>query len=226
MNKSVFDSIAEEYNEQREKMDRGERYCFEIIKDYLYFYGIKPYSGVDLGIGSGYFMRMFLREYVNLKIVGVDISNPMLCEARNYLSEFINRVHLVCGDIRRMNFKNEKFDIVISSLTIHHLNDRDKKKVIKVVKKILKKGGLCIIWDKFTTSNKIDSLYHSIWKKRMMGQGITAEEIIKIEKRRRYDKLICLNRFIRMLERSGFVRVNTPYKDLGMSLIIGERGII
>ena len=75
---------------------------------------------MDLGAGTG-LLSYFIAPHVS-KIVAVDNSPSMLNEFKNKASEFDSETEIVEADISRDNL-NRTFDGIISSMTIHHVED-------------------------------------------------------------------------------------------------------
>lgn len=95
---------------------------------------------VDLGCGNAYLLR-FLRDNCQKshQYYGVDASGAII-EANSVRYPIIN---FFKEDVLKTKFKNNFFDIVISTMVIEHLDD--DLKFIKEVKRILKKGSFFLI---------------------------------------------------------------------------------
>ena len=81
---------------------------------------------LDVGCGDGDFMRIvnFDKKY---QIIGVDLFKPYLNKAKK--TGVYSKV--VAQDIRKINFKKNEFDAVISSQVIEHLTKKDGFEHIK-----------------------------------------------------------------------------------------------
>jgi ubiquinone/menaquinone biosynthesis C-methylase UbiE len=75
---------------------------------------------VDIGSGTG-LLSFFLSEKVG-HITGVDNSRSMLEVFRSKQDEFLCKTDLIETDIESLD-KNLQFDGVVSSMTIHHVQD-------------------------------------------------------------------------------------------------------
>ena len=106
------------------------------IEDYKEFFDKKG-KCLDLGCGIGQYSKI-LMEY-GYDVTSADISRLAL----NKVKEFNKNVIQI--DMReKLPFKNEEFDLVFASLSIHYFSDSDTKKLITEIRRILKKGGLFI----------------------------------------------------------------------------------
>lgn len=93
-------------------------------------------------------------------VVGIDYSMNALRLAKFYLNEGkINNYLLICGDITKMPFKDNSFDLIYGGGVIEHF--KDTVGVVKENKRVLKKGGAA-----FNTVPKLNlgSLtYRQVW---------------------------------------------------------------
>lgn len=100
---------------------------------------MKDKNLLDLGCGYGWHC-IYAKEQGAHNVCGVDISEKMLLEAKKKSKGYDIEYH--CCAIEDMTFPKESFDIIISSLTFHYLDDLDI--AIKKIKSILKKHGTFI----------------------------------------------------------------------------------
>lgn len=105
---------------------------------------------LDLGCGMG----EHCKDYINRgakRVVGVDISEKMLEVARKENSdENILYLNIPMEDILSID---EKFDVVISSLAIHYIEDFDG--VVKAVYSLLEDGGIFL----YSQENPMNTCY-------------------------------------------------------------------
>lgn len=77
-------------------------------------------SILDLGIGTGKFLKTFLDKKEFKRVCGVDFSEEMLVHARKALPPF---VELEQADFHALPFKEASFDLVISSFTLRSVKN-------------------------------------------------------------------------------------------------------
>ena len=134
---------------------------------------ISPMSTVlDLGVGTGN-----LSEKINscLELVCVDISKEMMNIARPKLSH-LQKVSFVQTDILGYLKTNErKFDRVISTYSIHHLNQDEKWILFEFVWNSLNENGLAVFGDLMVESSS--ALNSQAVKYRKDGDVFTARAI-------------------------------------------------
>ncbi len=105
----------------------------EEYKDYLCNKGLC----LDLGCGIGQFTKKFI-EY-GYEVISSDISDIALNKVKDFNSNIIKL------DMRNtLPFEDNMFDLVFANLSIHYFSDKDTKKLINEIKRILKKDGLFI----------------------------------------------------------------------------------
>lgn len=81
------------------------------------------------------------------EIFFIDIDRNLLKLAKKNIENFgFNKSFLFNGTIENMPFKKDFFDLVIDFSTIDHLNDVETQKTIKEIRRVLKAGGLVIIY--------------------------------------------------------------------------------
>jgi phosphatidylethanolamine/phosphatidyl-N-methylethanolamine N-methyltransferase len=101
---------------------------------------------LDIGIGTGLTSLKFL-EAANCTIVGIDYSHDMMDICKDKLGKLGLTDKIVCRmmDAVSLDFPNESFDIVASTVALHHI--KDKYPVIKAIRNILKSGGRFVLGD-------------------------------------------------------------------------------
>jgi putative AdoMet-dependent methyltransferase len=143
-----FDSWAGEYDEDILAM-QDEGYPFEGYYNTLGYIQNKVKTGraekiLDIGIGTGLLTETLYRERV--ETTGVDFSDKMLDLAK----EKMPNGRFIKFDFNEglpQEIEGEKFDYVISSYAIHHIDDEQKIDFLKVLIQNLNDGGQVLIGD-------------------------------------------------------------------------------
>ncbi len=93
-------------------------------------------SVLDLGIGTGKFLKLFLEKKSWKQAVGLDFSQGMLVRAREDLKQTTG---LVSADFHDLPFLDESFDLIVSSFTLRSV--KDIPRFLSEVNRVLRPGG-------------------------------------------------------------------------------------
>ena len=133
---------------------------------------------MDLGCGTGTISKSLKDKFKNATVTCLDLAQNMIEMARIKLSDYKDIDYITC-DFYHFKFP-EKYDVIVSSLALHHLlTDDDKKKFYTKIYEALNEGGIFLNADATLGSNEyLQELYQEKWKE-FMGQNISREEIEK-----------------------------------------------
>ena len=132
-----FDKKASSYDEHSfVQKEVARRLC-----DRLSNITIKPINILDIGCGTGHLSDMLFKLYPDANITCLDISYNMLVESNRKNSN----LNYILSDAENMPFKNNKFDLIISSFTLHWCVEIEK--IFFDIHRFLKDEGLFL----FTT---------------------------------------------------------------------------
>ena len=108
------------------------RYQKPRLARYLHSIGFQNWKVLDVGCGYGQYSGMLGANYI-----GVDREKSALEVCRK---KFPSKVFLEM-DATKLDFPDNSFDLVISTLMFHHLTDEQFIQAVKEIKRILKPGG-------------------------------------------------------------------------------------
>jgi tRNA (cmo5U34)-methyltransferase len=104
--------------------------------------GLRVERILELGIGTGETARRVLARHSGARLVGIDSSAPMLDEARE---------RLPAADLRMARLEDPlpegPFDLVVSTLAVHHLDSAGKAELFRRVAAVLAPGGRFVLAD-------------------------------------------------------------------------------
>jgi ubiquinone/menaquinone biosynthesis C-methylase UbiE len=118
--KASFDGDAEHYDWVARHLMRGpyRRIAVDVVS------AAPPGAGVlDVGTGPGRLLVEIARLRADLRLTGVDLSRDMVATARRNLADLGERATAVEGDVADLPFGDDSFDLVVSSLSLHHWAD-------------------------------------------------------------------------------------------------------
>jgi ubiquinone/menaquinone biosynthesis C-methylase UbiE len=100
---------------------------------------------LDVGCGTGYFARL-LSPAVGPEglVVGVDASPEMIGYARRQTTPLRN-CQFVVGVAEDLEFPAEQFDVVVSSLFLHHLPGELRVPALRQMRRVLRTGGTLLV---------------------------------------------------------------------------------
>lgn len=203
-----FNQKAKEYYSER----RALIPCFDdfygVTIDCIDFKGDNP-KVLDLGAGTGILSQFLLEKYPNAEIVLIDLAEEMLKEAEKRF-EGNDNISFICDDYIIHEF-NTKFDIIISSLSIHHLTGTEKKVLIEKYYDLLNDGGNFVNADQVLNPNKCVEDYFKSKLDEHTGE-ISEKAYGEAKIRRTYDKPSSVDFQLECLKNAGFDHVGIPYK--------------
>jgi ubiquinone/menaquinone biosynthesis C-methylase UbiE len=112
----------------------------------MYAAGVQPGQHVlDVGCGTGYFARLLARRVGgDGLVVGVDASAEMVRYARQ-LSAQIRNCQVQLGTAESLSLPSDQFDVVVSSLFMHHLPSDLQRTALREMWRVLRPGGTLLI---------------------------------------------------------------------------------
>lgn len=219
---SQFNLIAREYDANRKKIIP----CFDdyyISTTKFIASNIKqPNRVLDLGAGTGLLSYFWYRHFPASKYVLVDIADDMLQVARKRFSG-IDTVSYQAADYSK-ELPAQDFDAIVSALSIHHLENRDKEKLFERIYGKLPEGGLFVNYDQFCAGQSdMDDWFDSYWESQLADSGLTEHDIALWKERRKLDRECSVEEETVMLRKSGFKNVKCVYSHQKFSVIVAIR---
>ena len=104
---------------------------------------------MELGCGEGTLSRALLKRFPDCSVIGFDDTETNLLKASLGLKEFKERFIAKEFDLKSQDWRKPgvRMHAVVSSLTIHHLDDSQKQELFNDVYRIISPGGVFIIAD-------------------------------------------------------------------------------
>ena len=208
-------SVVNKFNQKAKEYDSERRAlipCFDdfygVTIDCIDFKGDNP-KVLDLGAGTGILSQFLLEKYPNAEIVLIDLAEEMLKEAEKRF-EGNDNISFICDDYITHEF-NTKFDIIISSLSIHHLTGTEKKVLIEKYYDLLNDGGNFVNADQVLNPSKGVEDYFKSKLDEHTGE-ISEKAYGEAKIRRTYDKPSSVDFQLECLKNAGFDHVGIPYK--------------
>jgi tRNA (cmo5U34)-methyltransferase len=165
---------------------------------------------LDLGTGDGRLLALLKRDRPEIVGVGVDFSEVMLAAARKRFARD-ERVELVQHDLSARLPALGRFDAVISSFAIHHLEHDRKRSLYGEVFDLLQPGGVFANFEH--VASPTPRLHLAFFE--AIGEPIEDEDPS--------DRLLDVQTQLEWLRALGFDDVDCYWKWLEMALLIGVK---
>ncbi|MCY4130100.1 MAG: carboxy-S-adenosyl-L-methionine synthase CmoA [Gammaproteobacteria bacterium] len=124
----------------------------------------RPIHCVDLGCSRGAVTQSLLNQLPNpsTRIVAIDNSDAMIQAARKEITD--KRVTFVTEDILQSDFKNA--DVVVMNLVLQFIDQYDRSKMLKKIRRGLRDDGLLILTEKIHADTEFVEYHHSFKRSR------------------------------------------------------------
>ncbi len=169
-----YDQLSSSYTELIKKC--VPRYDELLSNMFLYLQpDFKPLRILDLGCGTGNLTQRILDHFPDAHIDILDLSEEILEESRKRFANK-SKINYIQADFKNMNLSEVTYDLVMSSIAIHHVEDPFKFKIYKDVFYSLKTNGIFIFADQ--TRGITDELYFKnieCWKSEAFKLGSTEQ---------------------------------------------------
>ncbi len=121
----AFDRSVEYYDNWMKLALPSYDEIFATTLELIPFDSDKAIEVLDLGAGTGLFSEHIFKKYPQAKFTLYDLAPKMLDVARERFREHPGQFDYLVQDYRELDSEN-RYDLVISSLSIHHLEDERK----------------------------------------------------------------------------------------------------
>lgn len=156
---------------------------YRLFDEAMHHLNLKPDSQVlDLGCGRGALLTRIARQLgPNGKVTGLDLwlswdqSHNKMAVAQKNVDDLglTDRVNLVTGDMTKLDFPDESFDVVTSSFAIHNIkNEQARINAVKEAIRVLKPGGHLMIIDTGRNINEYGQVFQEAGLQIIQSMGL------------------------------------------------------
>jgi ubiquinone/menaquinone biosynthesis C-methylase UbiE len=110
---------------------------------------------LDVGCGTGHFLREVKANYPRLDVTGLDLSAHYLAVARRELRSW-SRARLVVGGAETMPFADGQFDAITCMYLFHELPPSVRRSVVGEIRRVLRPGGMLVFVDSLQPGDEPD----------------------------------------------------------------------
>ena len=198
---------------------------------------LSPTGGslLELGAGTGIFTKMIIDAEYFEEILITDGSEAMLEIARNELSSTKTRASFETLDFTRtswsINYVNRKFDVVSSSMALHHA--MDKRTLFTEINNVLRPGGILVFADHMAgaslTIDKLIGAKRARIKLNSLDMDINDENIKKyiheetINHASKGKNCESVENYLNYLKESGFDDIDCIWRDYWLAVFVARK---
>lgn len=217
---NAFNDASDKYDNYRKQaipnMDLFYESAINQTTDY-----INP-KILDLGAGTGILTQLLINKHPESEITLIDFSEEMLDKAKNKFKDNPN-ITYIKDDYLSHSYENS-YDIIISSLSIHHLEDDEKQRLYQKIYDQLNVGGIFINADLILGNTpNTEELFKSIDEAHLLKQDMPDTQKDVLRQRRKLDKPATYADNIDFLKKAGFVDVEIIYKYYRYTVISANK---
>jgi tRNA (cmo5U34)-methyltransferase len=177
---------------------------------------------LDLGAGTGLFSAMLLARHADAQIHLVDASEKMLEQARQRFDGNPAITYAVAdmadGEL------DGPWDLIISALAIHHLEDAAKKHLFGRVRDALSEGGLFVNAEQILGHDPaVEARYAYTWLQQVRRLGVSEEEIAMAHERMSHDRCSSVGNQLHWMRDAGLSQVDCSFKEWRFAVLSGRR---
>jgi len=167
--KDHFEEEAKEFDDLILKLIPNYRGMIDSLIRSIPFESSKPIKVLDLGCGTGNVTKAVKKRYPKAHVTCLDLAENMMDITKYKLSEY-DDIEFHVADLRDFYYGEKNYDLIISSLALHHLQtDEEKITIYQKIYDALNPGGVLLIADQVLTSSEyLDKTNHEQWKEFML----------------------------------------------------------
>lgn len=199
----------------------GRKFQINLLLQLIEYYR-KSEKGtfLDFGCGDGVVSRIILSKFPGCHIDLLDGSEVMIEKVKAAGMKNTDILQMTFSEWTDLNVEN-KYDLIFSSMAIHHLDSYEKSRLYAKLFNALKFGGLLVNMDVMKpASKKVEDFHFAMWDNSIAEQlENNPEELKKHEnitsayKNKPENKPSSLISQLQMLENAGFEDVDCHYKN-------------
>lgn len=221
----LFDAAAAAY-------DRTRRQLLPCFDD---FYGAVPrlierrpdeaLEVLDLGAGTGLLTMHLAHAFPRARFTLIDVAERMLDVARERFAGDADsgRFRFVLADYSRIELPRSQ-DAVVSSLSIHHLEDGEKRGLFARILAALASGGVFVNAEQVRGATPaMEDAWQRSWLASARASGVARADLDAAIERMRADRTATLDEQLAWLRAAGFRDVGCVFQAERFAVYSGRR---
>ena len=186
---------------------------YEEIAKYVYCDN-KKFKLLDIGCGTGIELFYIFKKHSNISVTGIDISSEMLNKLKEKYQK--KEISLICGSYFDVSF-GEDYDIVLSTYSLHHWNEREKFSIYKKIYNSLNDGGIFINGDYTCKTKEREQFYQSELIRLQREENLVDGEFYH------YDIPLTAETEMNLLQKAGFTDVKLVKEWENTSIFVAKK---
>ena len=193
------------------------------LKEHFFDSSLSKIEVLEIGSGSGHTSVKVLLAEPRAVLTAVDNEPIMIKQAKNFLKDFIfqGRIEFVESDALEYlkTVKDETFDAFVSAWLLHNFKSNYRKKVLKEIYRVLKKGGFFVNGDNYAfdeehlEKKELDWQLKKLEKFVSMGKpGLKKEWTKHYLEDKKPDVIMKEGKSIDLMKKIGFCNVKKIYR--------------
>ena len=225
---AFFNQFSQAYDSAILKAIPPYAEMMEAVLGYTFMAPEGNWSILELGCGTGNLSVGLWQMFPNARLTLVDLSEDMLNQAALKLQGAANagpEVKLIQGGFMELDLDPGQFDLVVSSMALHHLEDADKPELYRRIFNWLKPGGLFRCADEtLALPEQSHAKNLAQWEVWASSQGATREEIqVWIDHAEQHDHYAPLAQHFTWLQQASFTEVDCYWRKLMWTVFGGKK---
>jgi len=218
-----FNEIAGEYDEFTDSMPNFDEMNETTLEIFEHWFESRPSGSIcELGSGTGTMARTIVDTFQPERYLALDGAEKMVEQTIKAFTDYTGPTH-VRFEVQRFESwePRESFDCLYSSLSIHHLKHRAKRRLFKRIQKSLNENGLFFYADIFSPLEDLSQFYFKIHKHRRLKSGMSEEEFQKRwQSHLENDIPSEWNNTVSWLNKAGFESVDCVWKNMNRAILL------
>lgn len=177
---------------------------------------------LDLGAGTGLFSAMILERFPKAEPHLIDASFGMLDQAKERFHGN-PAVTFRLGDMAACDLGGP-WDVVVSALAIHHLDDAAKPSLFARIAATLAPGGLFVNAEQVLgPTPEAEDRYVRFWHADIRAAGVSEDEIAAAAERMAFDRCASVEAQLAWMRGAGLRDVDCSFKSWRFAVLSGRR---
>lgn len=222
-----FNLVAKEYDANRKNFIPCFDAFYDNTTDFISKNILTPKQILDLGAGTGILSASYFKHFPNAEFLLVDVADEMLDVARKRFQGTINVNFLSADYTKNFDFRTlngERFDLIISALSIHHLEDEEKENLFSKIYDALPTSGVFANHDQFCAeSPAMNKMFSHYWEDKIFNSGLSKNDIAKWKERQKLDRECSIQQEIKMMKAGGFQNAESVFQCQKFAVVVGMK---